>query len=195
MCPNSTRNTMRDPYHWTSYHKMTQTMQTVTVKCFKICRLRSRGGGEKKFSKLTDSIILLHINDHPHVTNRMQDKLNATQWGVFKYPAYSLDLWPYDFTSLHHSRKPSSSHCTMTCRTIQCIGSGSSSRNYLQMGCVGLCINGCPVSLPVVTFSKCCNTFTCEYPRMGFSCTCLMCSKHDIFKFYLPIRTRLKLLY
>jgi hypothetical protein len=51
------------------------------------------GEGEKnKSSKLTDSIILLHINDHPHVTNRTQDQLNAIQWGVFKYPAHSLDL-------------------------------------------------------------------------------------------------------
>jgi hypothetical protein len=98
MCPNSTRNTIRDPYHWTSYHIMTHSMQTVTVKCFKICRLRSRGGGEKKNpSKLTDSTILLHINDHPQVTNKMQDQLNVTQWGVFKYLAYSLDLLPYDF--------------------------------------------------------------------------------------------------
>jgi len=71
-------------------------MQTVTIKCFKICRLGSRGGGEKT-SKLTDSYILLHINDHPHVANRMQDQLNETQWGVFKYLAYSLDLWSYDF--------------------------------------------------------------------------------------------------
>jgi len=43
-----TRNTMRDPYHWTSYQIMTQSMHTVTVKCIKICRLRSSGGGEKK---------------------------------------------------------------------------------------------------------------------------------------------------
>jgi hypothetical protein len=54
-------------------------------------------GEKKKPSKLTDSVILLHINDHPHVANRVHDQLKATQWGVFKYPAYSLDLWPYDF--------------------------------------------------------------------------------------------------
>jgi hypothetical protein len=27
----------------------------------------------------------------------MQDQPSAIQWGMLKYPAYSLDLWPYDF--------------------------------------------------------------------------------------------------
>jgi len=76
MCPNSTRNTMRDPYHWTSYHKMTQSMQTVPNASIS-ADLEPGEGEKKKPSKLSDSIILLHINDHPHVANRMQDQPNA----------------------------------------------------------------------------------------------------------------------
>jgi hypothetical protein len=37
-----------------------------------------------------------------------------------------------------------------------------------------LYINWTPVKMPVVILSYCCNTFTYEHPKMGFSCTCLM---------------------
>jgi hypothetical protein len=101
------------------------------------------------------------------------------------------------FVSLEH-QSPQALRCsqwTMTCRRLWYSGLGSSSGNSLQMGCVDPCIIGYPVYMSVVTFSDCCNTFTSEYPWMGFSNTCLILTQNAICKFYSLIRSWLKLLY
>ena len=69
---------------------MTQWVQTVAVKPFKICILRTN----IQVHSLTDTVILLEICAHPDVAETVKEPLNAMQWEVLRHAAYSLDLSP-----------------------------------------------------------------------------------------------------
>jgi hypothetical protein len=129
---------------------------------------------EQSRGELNEGIILLHDNAHPHV----QDQLNIVQWQVLRHPAHSLDVSPCDFHIFGSLKKPSQAiqTCWMVIRMrLYYSGLGGRPRNYLQTGYAKLCIKPSPISMPVVIYPDCCNTFTSEHPKMGCSCTCVIC--------------------
>lgn len=68
-----------------SNHVITQSTQTVTVTHFKSCVPRSRANIQQK---LTNIIILLFDDAHPHVVHILMNQANAK----LKYPIYSPEL-------------------------------------------------------------------------------------------------------
>jgi hypothetical protein len=52
---------------------------------------------KKTPGKLSEKIILLHGNSHPHMTNLMKATLTTMGWEIIKHPPYSPYLAPSDF--------------------------------------------------------------------------------------------------
>ena len=51
----------------------------------------------KRPGMLSDRIMLLHDNIHPHTVNLVRDKLQRFGWETLQHPPYSPDLSPCDF--------------------------------------------------------------------------------------------------
>jgi hypothetical protein len=50
-----------------------------------------------KRSRLSEGILLLHNNAHPHTVARILKTLRKLKWEVVEHPAYSPHLTPSDF--------------------------------------------------------------------------------------------------
>ena len=51
----------------------------------------------KRPGMLSDGIILLHDNAHPHTANLVRDKLQRFGWETLQHPPYNPDVSPCDF--------------------------------------------------------------------------------------------------
>jgi hypothetical protein len=122
---------------------------------------------------------MLHNNALPHAAQWMQYQLNTIWWEVHEYPAHSLVLSPCDF-HIFGLLQTALEDCTFTWHgdvweaVAQCLR--QQSKKFLADGIYRIAHQWDSSQMPVVIFSYCCNTFICEHPKMGFSCTCLMYS-------------------
>jgi hypothetical protein len=86
---------------------------------------------------------LLQSNTQPQTAHTLHDQLNASWWDLFKYPAYSPDLSPWNFHifwPLQQVLKGSTVHSS---QMVMC--SRLWYKEYLPMGYKQFCINVTPV--------------------------------------------------
>lgn len=72
--------------------------------CETLTRLR-RAIQNKRRSKLSKGIVLLHDNARPHVAHRTRDLITSYGWEQLDHPPYSPDLAPSDYHLFLHLKK------------------------------------------------------------------------------------------
>lgn len=83
------------------------------------------------WDELTDDTILLHINAHPHIVQRVQDQVNGT--GVGRGHTHTSSCNFYIFRPFKKALKGHTFTRLTVCTSLQYSGSGSRPKSSLQM--------------------------------------------------------------